>query len=58
MPRLLVLLLALLASACAYTGHELRDAGAGGTADPPRTMPDQQDPRFEGPVRAGRTTVR
>jgi len=55
MKRLVWLTLLVLLSACAYTGHELREAGAGGTAPAGEPEPQRQDPRFEEPIRPGRS---
>ena len=62
MTRVTLLLLAVLLCGCAYTGQELRNAGAGGTrpAAEPAPETDKQDPRFQEPIRpgTGRVTVK
>lgn len=55
MKRLAWLPLVVFLCACAYSGHELREAGAGGTAPAGEAEPERQDRRFEEPIRPGRS---
>jgi hypothetical protein len=60
--RLASATLALLLSACAYTGHEFRSAGAGGTAEqdrPRRAAPVEADAQApQPPLRPPQAVVR